>query len=43
MESIGVYWLPVYAVLEHIFDLIVGNGRRIGNAPGRKARAKDAE
>ena len=27
MESTGVYWRPVYAVLEGHFDLIVGNAR----------------
>ena len=34
MESTGVYWRPVYAVLEGHFDLIVGNARHIRNARG---------
>ena len=43
MESTGVYWRPVYAVLEGLFDLIVGNARHIRNVPGRKTDVKDAE
>ena len=30
MESTGVYWRPVYTVLEGHFELIVGNARHIG-------------
>src|SRR5215216_193869 len=43
MESTGVYWRPVYAVLEGHVELIVGNARHIGNVPGRKTDVKDAE
>ena len=43
MESTGVYWRPVYAVLEGHFELIVGNARHIRNVPGRKTDVKDAE
>ena len=43
MESTGVYWRPVYAILEGRFDLIVGNARHIRNVPGRKTDVKDAE
>ncbi|MBV8108836.1 MAG: IS110 family transposase [Hyphomicrobiales bacterium] len=43
LESTGVYWRPVYAVLEGHFDLIVGNARHIRNVPGRKTDVKDAE
>ena len=43
MESTGVYWQPVYAVLEGRFELIVGNARHIRNVPGRKTDVKDAE
>ena len=42
MESTGVYWRPVYAVLEGCFDLIVGNARHIRNVPGRKTDVKDS-
>jgi transposase len=44
MESTGVYWRPVYAVLEDCgFALIVGNARHMRNVPGRKTDVKDAE
>ena len=43
MESTGVYWKPVYAVLEGHFELIVGNAHHIKAVPGRKTDVKDAE
>ena len=43
MESTGVYWRPVHAVLEDDFIVIVGNARHIRNVPGRKTDVKDAE
>jgi transposase len=43
MESTGIYWHPVYAVLEGHFDLIVGNAQHIKNVPGRKTDVKDCE
>jgi transposase len=43
MESTGIYWRPVYAVLEGHFDLIVGNARHMKNVPGRKTDVKDRE
>lgn len=43
MESTGVYWTPVYALLEDEFDLTVGNAQHIKNVPGRKTDVKDAE
>ena len=45
MESTGVYWKPVYAVLERpqAFALIVGNAHHIKNVPGRKTDVKDSE
>jgi len=43
MESTGVYWMPVFAVLEGHFELIVGNAGHIRNVPGRKTDVKDAE
>jgi transposase len=42
MESTGVYWKPVYAVLEGDFELIVGNAQHIKNVPGRKTDMNDA-
>lgn len=43
MESTGVYWKPVYTILEDAFELIVGNAHHIKNVPGRKTDVKDAE
>jgi transposase len=43
MESTGVYWRPVHAVLEEHVAVIVGNARHIRNVPGRKTDVKDAE
>jgi transposase len=45
MESTGVYWKPVYAVLEAAggFDLVVGNAQHMKNVPGRKTDVQDAE
>ena len=43
MESTGVYWKPVYAILEGHFELIVGNAHHIKAVPGRKTDVKDAE
>lgn len=42
MESTGIYWVPVYTVLEGSFQLIVGNAAHIKNVPGRKTDVKDA-
>jgi transposase len=43
MESTGVYWKPVYAVLEGHFELVVGNAQHIKNVPGRKTDVKDCD
>jgi transposase len=43
MESTGLSWKPVYAVLEGRFELIVGNAHPIKNVPGRKTEVKEAE
>ena len=43
MESTGVYWKPVYAILEGVFEVIVANAQRIRKVPGRKTDVKDAE
>lgn len=43
MESTGVYWKPVYALLEDHFQLVVGNAQHIKNVPGRKTDVKDSE
>lgn len=43
MESTGIYWKPVYNVLEGYFDVTVANAQRIKNVPGRKTDVADAE
>jgi transposase len=43
MESTGVYWKPVYAVLEGGLEITVANAQHIKKVPGRKTDVKDAE
>lgn len=43
MESTGVYWKPVYHVLEGRFEVLLVNARHIKQVPGRKTDVKDAE
>jgi transposase len=43
MESTGVYWKPVYNLLEGHFELLVVNAQHIKNVPGKKTDIKDAE
>ena len=44
MESTGVYWKPVYNILEGKgIELIVVNAQHIKAVPGRKTDVKDAE
>src|SRR2546426_12518007 len=42
MESTGVYWKPVYNVLEGQMELLVVNAQHIKALPGRKTDVKDA-
>jgi hypothetical protein len=42
-EATGVYWKPVYNILEGHFEVIVANARQIKAVPGRKTDVKDAE
>lgn len=43
MESTGVYWKPVYAILEGGFQIVVANAQQVKKVPGRKTDVKDAE
>lgn len=43
MESTGVYWKPIYNVLEDDFTILVVNAHHIKAVPGRKTDVKDAE
>jgi len=43
MESTGVYWIPVYEILEQRgFEVILVNARYAKNVPGRKTDVSDA-
>jgi transposase len=44
MESAGVYWIPVYELLEaRGFKVYLVNARHIKNVPGRKSDLKDCQ
>jgi transposase len=47
MESTGIYWVPIYEVLETAFngniELLVTNARHMKNVPGKKTDIKDSE
>ena len=44
MEATGVYWIPVFEILEaQGFQVILVNARHIKNVPGRKTDVSDAE
>lgn len=42
MEATGVYWKPVWAVLEDDFECILCNARDVKQVPGRKTDVSDA-
>jgi transposase len=44
MESTGVYWKPVWNILEpEGFDLLLANAQEVKNVPGRKTDQKDSQ
>jgi transposase len=43
MESTGVYWRPIWNVLEGEMELLLVNAQHIKAVPGRKTDIKDAE
>lgn len=44
MEATGVYWLPLYGVLEAAgFQVVMVNGKHTRNLPGRKTDMKDCQ
>ena len=43
LESTGVYWKPVYYVLEDAFTLLLINMHELKHVPGRKTDVKDSE
>ena len=42
MEATGVYWKPIWHMLEGRFELVLGNAQHIRNVPGRKTDVNDA-
>jgi len=42
MEATGVYWKPVWAILEDEFDCLLVNARHVKQVPGRKTDVADA-
>ena len=43
MESTGVFWKPIYNILEGQFEIVLVNARHVKNVPGRKTDVKDCE
>jgi transposase len=43
MESTGVYWKPIFNILEGRFEVLLVNAGRLKQVPGRKTDVKDAE
>src|SRR4029079_19569971 len=43
MESTGVYWKPIWNLLEGVFELILVNAEHIKQVPGRKTDVKDSQ
>jgi transposase len=43
MEATGVYWQPVWHMLEDDFELTLCNARHVKNVPGRKTDVSDAQ
>jgi transposase len=43
MESTGVYWKPIWNLLEDRFQILLVNAQHIKHVPGRKTDVKDSE
>ena len=42
MESTGIYWKPIFNLLEGNFSVLLVNAAHIKNVPGRKTDQKDS-
>jgi transposase len=42
MEATGIYWKPIWHMLENRFELMLANAAHIRNVPGRKSDVNDA-
>ena len=43
MESTGIYWKPIYNLLEGSFELLLVNAQHMKQVPGRKTDVRDCE
>ena len=43
MESTGIYWKPVFNILEEDFEILLVNARHVRNVPGHKTDKKDSK
>lgn len=43
MESTGVYWKPIFNVLEGRFEILLANARHLKHVPGHKTDIKDCQ
>ena len=43
MESTGVYWKPIFNILEEDFEILLVNARHVKNVPGKKTDKKDSK
>ncbi len=43
MESTGIYWKPIWNLMEDAFHLVLANAKTIKNMPGRKTDRLDSE
>ena len=43
IESTGVFWKPIFNILEATFELLLVNARHIKQVPGRKTDVKDCQ
>ncbi len=43
IESTGVYWKPVFNILEGVMEVILVNARHVKAVPGRKTDVRDCE
>jgi transposase len=43
MEATGVFWKPVWHILEDSFELVLANAQHVKNVPGRKSDVNDSQ
>ncbi len=43
MESTGVYWKPIFNILEAQFEILLVNAHHMKNVPGRKTDIRDCQ